>query len=103
MVAIGATVASMYGVGTVKELRDDGTVVIQIESWMLAGSQHPFAFLREGDFMETAATGSTVKSIYGSGVVKDIRKDGTTKIQLESWLLAGGQNPMAFLQPGQYE
>lgn len=103
MVAIGATVASVYGVGVVKETRDSGCVVIQLESWLLAGGQHPMAYLRDGEFTETGSTGSTVKSIYGSGVVKDVRKDGTTKIQLESWLLAGGQHPIAYLQPSQYE
>lgn len=103
MVAVGSTVASMYGVGTIKDVRDDGCTVIELESWLLAGGQNPVAYLREGEFVATAKKGETVKSVYGTGVVTDVRKDGTTKIQLESWLLAGGQHPMAYLQPSQYE
>lgn len=103
MVAVGDRVLSIYGVGTVQECRGDGATVVKIESWSLAGGQAPFAFLAEGQFKVVTKNGTTVKSIYGSGVVQDVRKDGTTQIELRSWELAMGQKPIAFLQPEQYQ
>jgi hypothetical protein len=41
--------------------------------------------------------GDKVKSIYGSGVVKEIHEDASATVELESWLLAGGQKPTAYL------
>jgi hypothetical protein len=47
--------------------------------------------------------GDKVKSIYGSGVVKEINQaDASATIELESWLLAGGQKPTAYLHKGAY-
>lgn len=103
MVAVGDKVTSIYGAGTVQECRDGGATVVKIESWVLAGGQAPFAFLAEGQFTVAVQDGVTVKSIYGTGVVQETRKDGTTKVELRSWELAMGQKPIAFLQPGQYE
>ena len=102
MVTVGDRVMSIYGVGTVEDCRDNGAAVVKIESWVLAGGQAPFAYLAEGQFTVGVKNGTTVKSIYGTGVVQDFRKDGTTQIELQSWELAMGQKPIAFLQPGQY-
>ena len=102
-ITIGDTVTSIYGVGTVQEVRDNGaSAVIRLESWMLAGDQTPTAFLKEGQFEAATAVGTPVSSIYGQGVVSDVRKDGCHKITLQSWLLAGGQAPIAFLRVGQF-
>lgn len=49
-----------------------------------------------------ARVGDKVKSIYGSGTVTEIRDGGAAVIRLESWLLAGGQNPTAFLEKAHY-
>mmetsp|Transcript_3657 Transcript_3657/g.4809 ORF Transcript_3657/g.4809 Transcript_3657/m.4809 type:complete len:413 (-) Transcript_3657:59-1297(-) len=49
-----------------------------------------------------ARVGDTVKSIYGQGTVKEIRKGGEAVIEMTSWELAGGQRPTAFLQKAHY-
>lgn len=111
-VIVGDTVTSIYGVGTVQDVRDadggvDGTnngtcAVIRLESWLLAGQQNPTAILKEGQYEAATAVGTPVSSIYGKGVVSDVRKDGCHKITLQSWLLAGGQAPIAYLRVGQF-
>jgi tetratricopeptide (TPR) repeat protein len=45
--------------------------------------------------------GASVKSLYGTGIVQEVRKCGTTKIQLESWS-PGAQQPTAYLMPEFY-
>ena len=47
--------------------------------------------------------GDNVTSVYGSGVVLDIRKDGTTVVEMDQWKLAGGQKPRAYLQKGSFD
>ena len=49
-----------------------------------------------------ARVGDRVKSIYGEGMVKEIRKGGEAVIEILSWELAGGQRPTAFLQKANY-
>lgn len=49
-----------------------------------------------------ARPGDRVKSIYGEGVVKEIRQGGEAIIEIQSWTLAYGQRPTAFLQKGAY-
>eukprot|EP00541_Cyclophora_tenuis_P008389 CAMPEP_0116563076 /NCGR_PEP_ID=MMETSP0397-20121206/12525_1 /TAXON_ID=216820 /ORGANISM="Cyclophora tenuis, Strain ECT3854" /LENGTH=410 /DNA_ID=CAMNT_0004089465 /DNA_START=12 /DNA_END=1245 /DNA_ORIENTATION=+ len=49
-----------------------------------------------------ARVGDTVKSIYGTGTVTEIRPTGAAVVRLESWLLAEGQNPTAYLEKGAY-
>jgi methylenetetrahydrofolate reductase (NADPH) len=49
-----------------------------------------------------ARVGDKVKSIYGEGLVKEIRKGGEAVIEMTSWELAGGQKPRAFLQKAHY-
>ena len=99
--SIGDTVTSIYGVGTVQEVRD-GSAVIRLESWLLAGNQNPTAFLKEGQYEAATPVGTSVSSIYGQGVVSDVRKDGCHKITLQSWRLAGDQAPIAYLRVGQF-
>jgi len=51
-----------------------------------------------------ARVGDKVKSIYGQGVVKEIRDTtGEAVIEMQSWELAGGQRPTAYLQKSAYE
>ena len=52
-----------------------------------------------------ARVGDSVTSIFGQGVVTEMRQDngGAAVIRIESWELAGGQNPTAYLQHGQFE
>ena len=50
-----------------------------------------------------ARVGDAVKSVYGSGIVREMRKDGTAVVVVTSWELAGGQHPTAFLQKGSYQ
>ncbi len=50
-----------------------------------------------------ARVGDKVKSIYGEGTVKEIRKGGEAVIEMLSWELAGGQRPTAYLQKAHYQ
>lgn len=51
-----------------------------------------------------ARVGDRVKTIYGAGTVLDVSQDtGAAKIQIESWLMANEQNPIAYLGKGHYE
>jgi Methylenetetrahydrofolate reductase len=50
-----------------------------------------------------ARVGDKVTSVYGQGVVTEIRSEGAAVIQLESWLLADSQQPVCYLQKGAYE
>jgi hypothetical protein len=46
--------------------------------------------------------GDKVQTIYGSGTVQEVRNDGTAEVRIESWKLAEGQTPTAFLQKEHY-
>ncbi|CAB9502569.1 expressed unknown protein [Seminavis robusta] len=48
-----------------------------------------------------AKPGTYVQCLYGTGTVQEVRKCGTTKIQLLSWS-PGRQAPTAYLMPGYY-
>ena len=50
-----------------------------------------------------ARIGDKVTSIYGQGVVKEIRGNSAAVIEMQSWELAGGQRPTAYLQKGAYK
>jgi len=51
-----------------------------------------------------ARVGDTVKSIYGEGIVTEMRGTaGEAVIEMQSWELAGGQKPTAYLQKSAYE
>mmetsp|Transcript_20435 Transcript_20435/g.30701 ORF Transcript_20435/g.30701 Transcript_20435/m.30701 type:complete len:415 (+) Transcript_20435:132-1376(+) len=50
-----------------------------------------------------ARVGDKVKSIYGEGTVKEIRRGGEAVIEMLSWELAGGQRPTAYLQKAHYQ
>lgn len=49
-----------------------------------------------------ARVGDTVTSVYGSGVVMEIRKDGTTIVEMDQWIMTGGQKPRMYLQKGSF-
>lgn len=49
-----------------------------------------------------ARVGDEVSCIYGKGVVEEMRKDGSAAVVIQSWLMAGNQNPRAYLQKGAY-
>jgi len=50
-----------------------------------------------------ARVGDKVKSIYGEGIVNEIRGSSVAVIEMQSWELAGGQRPTAYLQKGAYQ
>ena len=50
-----------------------------------------------------ARVGDHVKSIYGKGIVLEIRNEGEAVIEINSWELAEGQKPTAYLQKSSYE
>jgi len=49
-----------------------------------------------------ARVGDEVKSMFGVGVVRELRADGSAAIEISSWKLAGGQNVMAVLAKGAF-
>jgi hypothetical protein len=49
-----------------------------------------------------ARVGDTVKTLYGTGTVQEIRKDGSASVEIESWLMNAGQKPTAYLQKENY-
>ena len=49
---VGDVVKSVYGIGTVRDMRNDGTAVIILTSWQLAGGQNPTAFLQKGTYQK---------------------------------------------------
>jgi Methylenetetrahydrofolate reductase len=50
-----------------------------------------------------ARVGDTVTSIFGRGTVMELRSSGAAMIRIESWELAGGQHPTAYLEKEHYE
>ncbi len=107
---IGDKVSSIYGEGFVIEVRPEEAVVIEMSSWELAFGQKPKAYLQKGHYEKISVdsslqVGDKVKSIYGEGIVKEIRANDEVVMEMtsESWSLAEGQRPTAFLQVGHYE
>jgi methylenetetrahydrofolate reductase (NADPH) len=49
-----------------------------------------------------ARVGDKVKTLYGAGVVKELTASGAAAVEIESWLMAGGQKPTAYLQKGSF-
>jgi len=45
-----------------------------------------------------ARVGDSVTTVYGIGIVEDIRKDGTHKVVMSEWCLAGQQKPVLYLR-----
>jgi tetratricopeptide (TPR) repeat protein len=101
--------------------RKNETNIVELESWLaLAGRRQELCLpindrarhrrRHQQQCMCTIPTakhefsprlGTCVKSLYGTGVVQEVRKCGTTKIQLESWS-PGAQQPTAYLMPEFY-
>lgn len=106
-IEVGDKVKSIYGEGIVKEIRTDDEIVVEMTTWELAGGQKPTAFLQKGHYdmlcSGTISVGDKVKSVYGEGMIKEIRADDAIVIEMTTWELAGGQRPTAFLQVGNYE
>jgi hypothetical protein len=50
-----------------------------------------------------ARVGDTVTSIFGRGIVLELRSSGAAMIQITSWELAGGQHPTAYLEKEHYQ
>jgi len=47
---VGDEVNSVYGTGTVKDIRKSGIAIIEMNRWELAGGQKPIAYLRTDSF-----------------------------------------------------
>lgn len=47
--------------------------------------------------------GDAVKSVYGEAIVTDIRPNGTTVVEMNKWIMAGGQRPIAYLQKDSFD
>lgn len=51
-----------------------------------------------------ARIGDEVQSLFGKGIVRELHADtGMAVIVLQSWILAGGQHPTAYLQKDAYQ
>jgi methylenetetrahydrofolate reductase (NADPH) len=110
-----------FGANVCKELIDFGSPILHFYTLNLEMvvygsldgcglSTGALSAVKEDDATSMVAVGSAwarvgdkVKSIYGVGVVTEIRAEGAAAIQLDSWLLAGGQHPICYLQKGAYE
>jgi len=109
-----------FGVEICKKLSEGGTGVLhfytlnleKVVYGILDGlgySNNLSSQSNEADASTMAAVGSAwarvgdmVKSIYGSGIVNEIRVNGAAVIEMNKWELAGGQKPIAILQPGAF-
>jgi len=124
--AVGDLVATTYGAGHIVDLRADKSVVVCLESWKLAGGSRPMLYLKDTSMVSPLAptvtipaavvpaaprtaeatsglegfwrVGEKVDTIYGSGVIVDIRATGVVKVALDSWKLAHGATVYCFLQ-----
>lgn len=47
--------------------------------------------------------GDPVKSVYGEAIVTEIRPNGTTVVEMNKWIMAGGQRPIAYLQKDSFD
>lgn len=50
-----------------------------------------------------AREGDTVKTPFGKGIMKEVRRSGCGVIVVDDWTLAGGQKPVAYLRQDSYE
>jgi methylenetetrahydrofolate reductase (NADPH) len=51
---VGDDVMSMFGAGTIQEMRKDGSAAIELKTWKLAGGQAPRAWLKAGTYTKMA-------------------------------------------------
>ena len=114
----------MQGNGVVEEIRHDGTIIFILNNWELAYNSKVKCYLNV-DAVKLAAVkpaavkladaqehdqepavevvsspfkvGEKVKSIYGSGIVEEIRNDGTVIFILNNWELAYGSKVKCYL------
>lgn len=76
----------------------------------LGMSDNALALVNEKDAASMVAKGSAwarvgdeVSCIYGTGTVEEMRNDGSAVVVIQSWLMAGNQNPKAYLEKGAYK
>jgi methylenetetrahydrofolate reductase (NADPH) len=76
--------------------KEDGSLLLANANEMDASSQVAVgsAWARVGD---------RVKSIYGEAMVTEIRPNGTTVVEMNKWIMAGGQKPIAYLQKDSFD
>lgn len=110
-----------YGTKVCQELIDSGLIevlhfyTLNLEKVVygildaLGLSDNAMALVNEKDASSMVAKGSAwaregdpVSTLYGKGVVEEMRKDGSCCVVIDSWLMAGNQNPRAYLQKGSY-
>ena len=111
-----------YGTQVCKDLMDSGLIevlhfyTLNLEKVVygvtdsIGMSENALALVNEKDAASMIAKGSAwarvgdeVKCVYGKGVVEEMRSDGSAVIVIQSWLMAGGQNPKAILGKGSYQ
>ena len=99
--AIGTVVRTVFGLGTLRAVRGDGTHVVEAQ-WTLADGHPVVAFVtptsvqpQEG--LVCFAQGTRVRSMYGEGVVTDVRGNGLIAVEMDSWRLADSSSPTAYL------
>lgn len=112
-VKVGDAVTSIYGDGIVEEVRSDGAIVFVLKNWELAYGSKVKCFLNAAAVTKVAAVkeedvgvevvhsnfkvGDGVKSIYGNGIVEEVRNDGAIIFTLKNWELAYGSKVRCFL------
>lgn len=109
-----------FGIQMCKKLIDGGAVglhfyTLNLEKVVygildgLGISNNLTSLSNESDASTMAAVGSAwarvgdiVKTVYGTGVVNEIRSNGAAVVEMNKWELALGQKPVAYLQKGSF-
>jgi len=125
---VGTQVKTVYGVGTIVEIRDDSIYHVQLSSWTLSNESTVHVFGQKSqlqaidvvDEKKTEAavepavveteivaeednTPKAVKTQYGMGIIVGYRdEDEIFDIELTSWTLSGDQKVHCFLQQSQF-
>ena len=105
MFKLGQEVETIYGTGSVREVREDGIVHVDVHSWQLANGARPQCFMNAESLRARKAdvprwcVGERVETVYGLGAVKAWRPDGLVQVQLASWTLANGAKVQCFMAP----
>jgi len=95
----GAAALTPYGPATIVGVRgEDGVVLARPTTWFLATGKPPVLFLQASQVTPAFYAYQRVKTQYGLGVVKEVRRDNVIVVEINSWELAYGCRPTVFLQ-----
>ena len=98
---VGDKVTTIFGIGVVQTVKDDGMTTILLSNWIMADNKSPTLYMNPQSFEKIAdapvVKGDKVDTIFGQGFVDDIRDDGISAIILTNWKLANNQSPTLYM------